>query len=31
MTEGKTIEFKRQYTEDIKYTVIAFAATSGAC
>ena len=29
MTEGKTIEFKRQYTEDIKYTVIAFANTEG--
>lgn len=29
MTEGKTIEFKQQYTEDIKYTVIAFANTEG--
>lgn len=27
--EGKTVEFKRQYTDDIKYTVLAFANTDG--
>ncbi|MCI9515024.1 MAG: AAA family ATPase [Oscillospiraceae bacterium] len=29
MTEGITTEFKREYTEDIKKTVIAFANTKG--
>lgn len=29
MLEGKNIEFKRQYTDDIKYTVLAFANTDG--
>ncbi len=29
MTENKTTEFKREYTEDIKYAVIAFANTDG--
>lgn len=29
MLEGKMIEFKRQYTDDIKYTVLAFANTDG--
>lgn len=29
MTEGITTEFKREYTEDIKKTVIAFANTRG--
>lgn len=28
-TEGLTVEFKREYVEDIKKTVIAFANTSG--
>ena len=27
--ESKTIEYKQEYTEDIKYTVIAFANTDG--
>lgn len=27
MLEGKNIEFKRQYTDDIKYAVLAFANT----
>lgn len=25
MLEGKNIDFKRQYTDDIKYAVLAFA------
>lgn len=29
MLEGKNIEFKRQYIEDIKYAVLAFANTEG--
>lgn len=29
MQEGKTIEFKREYMDDIKYIVIAFANTEG--
>lgn len=29
MTESRTVEFKREYTDDIKYTVIAFANTAG--
>lgn len=29
MIENKTTEFKREYTDDIKYTVIAFANTDG--
>lgn len=29
MIEGKNIEFKREYMDDIKYTVIAFANTNG--
>lgn len=29
MLEGKNIEFKRQYTDDIKYAVLAFANTDG--
>lgn len=29
MQEGKTIEFKREYMDDIKYAVIAFANTEG--
>lgn len=29
MTESKTIEFKREYTDDIKKTVAAFANTDG--
>jgi len=29
MTEGKTVELKREYTENIKKTVIAFANTDG--
>ena len=29
MLEGKTIEFKREYMDDIKYAVIAFANTEG--
>jgi len=29
LAEGKTIEFKREYTEDIRKTVIAFANTDG--
>ncbi len=29
MQEGKTIEFKREYMDDIKYVVIAFANTEG--
>lgn len=29
MTEGITIEFKREYTDEIKKTVVAFANTSG--
>lgn len=29
MLEGKNIEFKRQYTDDIKYAVLAFANTAG--
>lgn len=28
-TESKTTEFKREYTEDIKYAVVAFANTDG--
>lgn len=27
--EGKTTEFKREYTDDLKYTVVAFANTDG--
>ena len=29
MVEGKTIEWKREYIDDIKYTVVAFANTEG--
>lgn len=29
MLEGKNVEFKRQYTDDIKYAVLAFANTDG--
>lgn len=29
MQEGKTIEFKREYMDDIRYAVIAFANTEG--
>lgn len=29
MNENKTTEFKREYTDDIKYTVVAFANTDG--
>ena len=29
MIESKTIEFKREYTDDIKYAVVAFANTEG--
>lgn len=29
MLEGKTTEFKREYVEDIRYTVVAFANTDG--
>ena len=29
MIENKTTEFKREYTDDIKYTVVAFANTEG--
>ena len=29
MTEGITTEFKREYTDEIKKTVIAFANTRG--
>lgn len=29
MTESKTIEFKREYTDDLKYAVVAFANTDG--
>lgn len=29
MLDGKNIEFKRQYTDDIKYAVLAFANTEG--
>ena len=29
MNENKTTEFKREYTDDIKYTVVAFANTEG--
>lgn len=29
MLEGKNIDFKRQYTDDIKYAVLAFANTEG--
>ncbi len=29
MLEGKTTEFKREYVEDIRYTVVAFANTNG--
>ena len=27
--ENKTIEFKREYTDDLKYAVVAFANTDG--
>ena len=27
LVEGKTVEFKREYMDDIKYAVIAFANT----
>lgn len=29
MNEGRTIEFKREYTEDIKKTIVAFANSDG--
>ena len=29
MLESQTVEFKREYTDDIKYAVIAFANTDG--
>ena len=29
MMEGKTTEFKREYVDDIRYTVVAFANTDG--
>lgn len=29
MIENKTTEFKREYTDDIKYAIIAFANTDG--
>ena len=29
MIEDKTVEFKREYVDDIKYAVIAFANTNG--
>ena len=29
MLENKTVEFKRQYVDDIKYAVLAFANTDG--
>ena len=29
MIENKTTEFKREYIDDIKYTVVAFANTEG--
>lgn len=29
MIEGKNVEFKREYMDDIKYAVIAFANTNG--
>lgn len=29
MMEGKTTEFKREYVDDIRYTVVAFANTGG--
>ena len=29
MVESKIVEFKREYLDDIKYTVIAFANTEG--
>lgn len=29
MIESKTVEFKREYTDDIKYAVVAFANTEG--
>lgn len=29
MTESKTVEYKREYIDDIKYTVVAFANTDG--
>lgn len=29
MTERKTVEYKREYIDDIKYTVVAFANTDG--
>ena len=29
MVEGKTVEFKREYMDDIKYAVVAFANTEG--
>lgn len=27
--ESKTIEFKREFTDDLKYAVVAFANTDG--
>ena len=29
MRESKTVEFKREYTENLKYEILAFANTSG--
>ena len=29
MIESKTMEFKREYMDDIKYAVVAFANTDG--
>ena len=29
MLETKTIELKREYTDDIKYAIVAFANTAG--
>ena len=29
MRESKTIEFKREYTENLKYEILAFANTDG--
>jgi len=29
LVEGITVEFKKEYTDDIKKTVVAFANTSG--
>ena len=29
MMESKTVEYKREYIDDIKYTVVAFANTDG--